>query len=618
MNRIFAVLALMALFLIGCATWDVPDWPKLPPGMCEAPDNYDGNHPYRTKVVPCEDGGDGGLDAMSGEDAGIVDALDSTDAGDSDTTSNDADSSSNDASNDANGDRGADVVRDMGAIDDGAIVDGSNDDVVGRDTVTDGDGGSCDVSRSPVDTPCLINDAYGVFVSPKGNDNGSGTKAMPFKTLGKALAFAKSFAKRVYACDDGTGYAEALTVDAALDGTTLYGGFECSVWSYATSRRAKVQPSAGVALTVKGLSIGFTAEDFEFEAADATGGTGTSSIAAILDSTQNVKLRRIRLVSGKGAPGQAGGDGVKGDDGLPNGIGQLGSNASCPGPPLQAGGYWGSASGCSSRGGNGGTANQGANGGNGIAGTPDTSVDPADIDNGGTRGMPGGDGSVGVVGTSGQQTSSVGTFSASGFAAAVAAGSGTDGNTGQGGGGGGASDGFGVCTGASGGAGGMGGCGGKAATGGGGGGASVALLSWNNTGLTLDGCSLITSSGGGGGNGGNGGLGGLGQDGADGGAGYRAGDAGAGDAGTSDAGPLTIAAGGKGGRGGDGGNGGPGAGGNGGPSYAIVYRGSSPGRLNGTIATPGTGGAKGIGGAVGNVKAPDGLAGSAAEEFAVP
>jgi hypothetical protein len=59
---------------------------------------------------------------------------------------------------------------------------------------------------------------------------------MPFKTIGKALSVAKGFFKRTYACDDGTGYGDALTVDAALDGTTMYGGFECSGWSYATSR----------------------------------------------------------------------------------------------------------------------------------------------------------------------------------------------------------------------------------------------------------------------------------------------------------------------------------------------------------------------------------------------
>jgi len=120
----------------------------------------------------------------------------------------------------------------------------------------------------------------------------------------------------------------------------------------------------------------------------------------------------------------------------------------------------------------------------------------------------------------GQQGSATGTFSGSGFAATPAAGSGTDGYTGQGGGAGGASDGVGISTGASGGAGGMGGCGGKAGTGGGGGGASVALLSWINTGLVLDGCVLVANAGGAGGKGGNGGPGGLGQNGANGGAGY--------------------------------------------------------------------------------------------------
>jgi hypothetical protein len=609
--RLSKVLA-VAIALSGCATWDVPDWPKLQPGMCEVPDNYDGNHPYRTKVVPCEDGGDGGPDAMSGEDGGIFDALDAADAGN-------FDASSNDASNDVKADTGADVVRDMGSIDDGAIVDGaivdgSND--VGQDAVIDGDGGYCDVSRSPVDTPCLINDAYGVFVSPKGSDNGSGTKAAPFQTIRRAMLAAKSAGKRVYVCDDGDFYREAVTVDSTVDGSKIYGGFECAGWTYATERRANVSPDTGVALTVSGLTIGLTVENMDFEAANATT-PGASSIAAIVDSSQNVILRRVWLVGGRGAFGQAGVDGAKGDDGQMVAQGQLGTNAACPGVSIQNGGFWGAANSCNSRGGSGGTAFQGGTGTSGSTGTPDMNVDPPNINNGGPAGAPGAPGSVGIAGLLGQQVSTTGTFSAGGYVPAPPAGSGTDGSTGQGGGGGGASNGVGVCTGASGGAGGMGGCGGKAATGGRGGGASVALLTWNSSGVLLDACWLVASAGGPGGAGGNGGLGGLGQDGAHGGAGYQAGDGGTGDAG-GDAGSIIITGGGKGGRGGNGGNGGSGAGGNGGPSYALVYKGSSPSRSNGTTFTPGTAGVKGIGGTAGNAKAPDGIAGSAAEEFGAP
>ena len=604
------IAATVSVMSFGCANWDVPDWPQLPPGMCFVPDNYDGKNPDRMKFGPCEDGGDAGstMDAAGSEDAGGFDG--NADIG--------VDESDVDARSASDAIVGRDVDGSMDASEAGvgdAVLD-SADAAIG-DGGSDRDGMPCDVSRSPVDTPCLIDEQFGVFLSPKGNDNGTGTRAAPYKTLGRALGVASSSGKRLYACDDGTGYPDAIGLDAALDGTRLYGGFECVGWTYATARRAKVNPATGPALTVTGVASGVTVEDFEFAAADVTG-TAASSIAAIVDTTRNVTLRRVRLVAGIGAAGQAGADGAKGDDGLAVDVGQRGGKASCPGLVLLAGGSWSSASSCGSRGGPGGAAYQGANGGNGIAGTPNTHVDPAGIDNGGPRGMPGGAGSPGVVGTPGQQVLTMGTFGASGYTSAPAAGSGTDGNTAQGGGGGGASDGLGMCTGASGGAGGMGGCGGKGGTGGTGGGASVALLSWNSVGLVLDSCVLIASTGGPGGKGGNGGLGGLGQDGADGGADYRSGDAGVGDAGSSDAGPTTIASGGKGGRGGNGGNGGPGAGGNGGPSYAVVYKGTSPSRLNGTTVTAGTAGAKGVGGTAGNLKAPDGFVGSAAEEFAAP
>jgi hypothetical protein len=81
---------------------------------------------------------------------------------------------------------------------------------------------------------------------------------------------------------------------------------------------------------------------------------------------------------------------------------------------------------------------------------------------------------------------------------------------------------------------------------------------------------------------------------------------------------VGLGKGGNGGPGGPGGNGGSGAGGNGGPSYAIVYKGMAPTKLNGTVVAHGAGGLKGTGGSVDNAKAPDGLTGLAADDFPVP
>src|SRR5690606_18654763 len=60
------------------------------------------------------------------------------------------------------------------------------------------DGGACDTSASPGDQACLIDEAFGVFVSAKdGDDDGAdGTRAKPYATLAKALEQAKSENKK--------------------------------------------------------------------------------------------------------------------------------------------------------------------------------------------------------------------------------------------------------------------------------------------------------------------------------------------------------------------------------------------------------------------------------------
>jgi len=481
-----------------------------------------------------------------------------------------------------------------------------------------GEADACDpgTAKSPVESACLISEKYGVFVSPQGSDGtGFGTRGAPFKTIGRALQGARSDVMRVYACDDGTGYPDALAINTPLDGMSLYGGFECAGWTYAVTRRARVRPATGVALSIKALTVGFTIEDVEFDATDAA--MGASSIGAIVDTSTNIVLRGVKVVAGKGGGGAVGAEGAKGADGPDTGTAQQGSPAICPpATSPQNGGAWSSVSLCGSLGGNGGAAIQFTDGNPGTPGNPRTGVHPPNVDNGGDKGSVGQDGiagSPGNAGTLGATNLAAGTFSATGFAVAAPGGDGTAGNVGQGGGGGGASNApaLSACIGASGGAGGMGGCGGLPGRGGASAGASVALLSWMST-LTLERCELISVNGGVGGNGGNGGLGGEGKPGGAGGAAY------AGDAGPDPDAGMGLGKGGNGGSGSKGGNGGSGAGGNGGPSYALVYKGTAPHKLNGTSLVHGTGGEKGIGGSLDIAKAPDGIVGTAAEEFAVP
>jgi hypothetical protein len=497
-----------------------------------------------------------------------------------------------------------------------ALTEASDSDVT-TDSALDGGveaeaAPSCDLEHTiegdagSADSGCLT----GVFVSPAVDDAGAtgvGTRSAPLHSVMQALTLAAG--RPVFVCDDGRGYAESLLIGTALDGASVDGGYTCGTWARSGLARTRLHPSAGAVLTVQGLVKGFTLDSFELSAPDAVT-PGSSSIAAIVNASANVTLIGVRVVAGKGAPGAPGANGSTGLSGDPVDSLQHGGRAACSGSlTSQNGGAWSGSSGCGSRGGQGGTATQGNDGSAGFPGVPrDMHVTPLNVNNRGGEGMVGADGAAGSngdPGTNGAASAPTGTFTVSGYMAAPPGSSGSSGWVAQGGGGGGASNASGSCIGASGGAGGMGGCGGGPGLGGGSGGASVALLSFASS-LRLDRCELVSAGGGAGGKGGNGGLGGMGAIGAAG-----------GDAYAGDAGPA-IGKGGSGGKGGNGGPGGSGAGGSGGPSYALVFKGELPLRLNGTTLIAGLGGAAGLGGlVVGAVKAEDGAVGAAAEQLAL-
>jgi len=102
-------------------------------------------------------------------------------------------------------------------------------------------------------------------------------------------------------------------MDAALDGLEVFGGLGCSDWAYTGQQAVAVSPEPS-AWVVEGLVEGLRLEDFELEAADATS-PGGSSIAMLVRASQNILLRRVRLVAGNGAAGAAGQDGQDGASG---------------------------------------------------------------------------------------------------------------------------------------------------------------------------------------------------------------------------------------------------------------------------------------------------------------
>ncbi len=461
---------------------------------------------------------------------------------------------------------------------------------------------ACDPLSEPDTDGCVVHEDYGVFASPAGTDSTTcGTRAAPCATIGHAMMRASFLGKRVYACaDPGVSYAENLVVNAALGTVAVYGGLDCGDWTYSTTRRVRVAPAEGVALTMDGgENVEFS--DVEFVSPDAPV-PGASSFAVRVHNSLAVTLRRCSISAGAGGAGEEGQPGSAGSPGATAGAEQDGKPCNVVGGQPQLGGTWPSASACGSRGGAGGGGLVYGDGGPGQKGMPTTGLVNATGGGGGLGGTdashdgePGGDGARGLDGDNGS-VALAGTLSAYGYAPTSGK-SGTAGSTGQGGGGGGGGWSPGDTTAPSGGAGGMGGCGGGYGTGGGGGGASIALLIWDSE-VVLDGCTVQSAAGGPGGKGGNGGQGGAGK---------------AGGAGSTVCQDLGFSA--PGGKGGDGGRGGSGSGGNGGPSYAVVFHGGVP-QVSGSTLDYGSGGDGGPGGqATGGTQAPNGSSGGQGSMF---
>jgi hypothetical protein len=457
----------------------------------------------------------------------------------------------------------------------------------------------CDGTKKPSENSCVIDETFGVFVSPSGDDmSGTGTRTSPYKTIGTALTQGKANGKRVYACAGI--YVEAVTIGAATDDAKLFGGFDCANWAYATANRPVVQPASGTPLTITALTIGATIEDVEFDApATSTATKGQSSIAAFIVSSQGVKLTRVKLVAQDAQPGVdgiaptsnydgaltpdnatiAGHDATNATGGL-----QQDCSALCVNTVHSTGGKGGSGA----PGADAGAPTKGDDGAPAIAPSqPSTATGSggAPQPNPGGACINGARGSDAVAGTGGTGAAKSGTLTASGWTPLDGA-PGIAGTPGQGGGGGGA----GISpTKGGGGGGACGGCGGSGAVAGTGGGSSFALLSFQSA-VTLEGCTLVAGKGG---NGGKGADGQTGQVGGNGG--------------------IQTSAGCPGGAGGTGGTGGGGGGGAGGLSIAIAYLGILPTQTGTTTTTTvattrATGGPAGANGTPVASKGIDGVA----------
>jgi hypothetical protein len=447
----------------------------------------------------------------------------------------------------------------------GSGGDAGSDGASGADSGAGGTGERCDPASAPAEDVCVLDDAFGVFVSPAGDDeDGDGSRARPFKTLSAGIVASRDRGRRVYACADGGAFDETLDLGELESGLELYGGLACADFSYTGEKTVVTSTKRQALLEVKDVD-GFRAEDFAFVAGNAEA-FGASSVGALVASSSGVEFRRVRLEAGRGANGV---NPTRPDVSFPpasslSGRAAAGENGGdervceCPGGGISTGGAGGDAE---------TTAQAGEEGlpdwGGGLGGLAEV----CDLERARGANAPALPPAPGAA--------AWGRLDTSGWTPEAGV-SGARGEPGQGGGGGGA-----ITTGtnpsvlAGGGGGGCGGCGGVGGPGGGGGGGSIALAVFESS-VDIERSELVAADGG------NGGEGRMGQ--------------------------LAQLTGGKGGSsvdgcaGGDGGLGASGAaggGGAGGVSIGVLYLGERPALdlltavVLGNPGVPGKGGEKG-------------------------
>ncbi|WP_437996904.1 hypothetical protein WMF26_39155 [Sorangium sp. So ce185] len=470
----------------------------------------------------------------------------------------------------------------------------------------------------PEPSPCdghpataLALDMCGVFVSEQGDDESSGTKDAPVRTLQHAVGLAahgrgngQRPTRRVYAC--GGLFEEEIALPSGVD---LWGGRLCDDgddWSYEGSfggpdHPTIIAPPVGIPLRVLGGDDAIIAGDdatsmisgVRVMAADASASDGKSSIAMILSAGARAIVRESDILAGDARDGEPGEDApsFRASSGL---VGNNGADACtadvAPGaiPVVTVCG-----DGIESRGGYGGDGGL-EMGGDGASGLPEPVGNPPELGLGGSGAstMPCKPGENGANGADAERAAGAvgaGRLDVNGWVG-VRGEDGKRGGVGQGGGGGGGGKGrddMNACPagrpqgGASGGAGGSGGCGGKGGQGGDYGGASIAIVALQGSAITVEaGSKVLGAKGGDGGVGGTGQWGGLGLAGGNGGRAFL----------------IEASRGCRGGFGGRGGRGGDAGGGLGGHSLGIGSVGASVAILEHATVLPGEAGKGGLGG----------------------
>jgi len=430
--------------------------------------------------------------------------------------------------------------KDMGVSDQGACVEGGEDDPDEAFFDANCDGIDGDISKS-------------IFVASYGDDTNPGTQALPKKTIQSGIDAAQMTGMSWVLVGDGQhdgGF-------SLKDGISISGGYGFG-WKRSRGSRSSIR---GGNPAIFGEDINSPTTILSFDVLPGMAEPGKTTITIALKNTSGVVLKNLTINGGKGGDGVDGEQGDKGADGVKGGDGQnapkdsnsVGFCKNQDNPPNQgapapstcgdnAGGLGGKAGFKKNAGKKGGDSPLGGMGGPGGPGFA-----------GGMLGGFGPGGSIGGSGVGGEAGGSFVVFEWAGNAGGVGEVGVSGAGGGGGGGGGGGYESLGCDSwGGAGGGGGSGGCGGMGGGGGTAAGASVVLFLLNSPSTQIVDCRLLGGQGGRGGAGGSGGPGGAGGPGGKG--GRREENSGDG---------------GKGGMGGAGGIGGAGGAGSGGPSFGI-------------------------------------------------
>ena len=124
----------------------------------------------------------------------------------------------------------------------------------------------CDLTREPKDSTACVADSVGVFVSTMGDDTNPGTRTKPVRTIAAGLGKLNGLT-RLYVCAGP--YPEDVILDSGHDGTSIYGGWKCSDWTYDASSVPTIGKGT-LALKVDGVSKPMVLSDLAFISADAT------------------------------------------------------------------------------------------------------------------------------------------------------------------------------------------------------------------------------------------------------------------------------------------------------------------------------------------------------------